>query len=78
VVIVPAGEDSQEAQPMPQNNNHDQQEKKDNEKEEDGTRPKAKKMKTTLLGATPRRMRHSTMPTRSKLLGMRPQSPLAD
>jgi hypothetical protein len=63
---------------MPQNNNHDQQEKEDNEKEEDGTRLKAKKMKTTLLGATPRRMRHSTMPTRSKLLGMRLQSPLAD
>jgi hypothetical protein len=33
VVTVPAGEDSQEAQPMPQN--HDQQEEEDNEKEED-------------------------------------------
>jgi hypothetical protein len=34
VVTVPAGEDSQETQPMPQN--HDQQEKEDNEKEEKG------------------------------------------
>jgi hypothetical protein len=36
VVIVPAGEDSQEAQPMPQN--HDQQEEEDEEKEEDGNK----------------------------------------
>jgi hypothetical protein len=35
VVTVPAGEDSQEAQPMPQN--HDQQEEEDNEREEDYT-----------------------------------------
>jgi hypothetical protein len=42
------------------------------------TRLKANKMKTTLLGATPRRMRHSTTPTRSKLLEMKPRSPLAD
>jgi hypothetical protein len=35
------------------------------------TRLKAKKMKTTLLGATLRRMRHSTTPTRSKLLEMK-------
>jgi hypothetical protein len=34
VVTVPSGEDSQEAQLMPQN--HDQQEKEDNEKEEEG------------------------------------------
>jgi hypothetical protein len=33
VVIVPTGEDSQEAQPMPQN--HDQQVEEDNEKEEE-------------------------------------------
>jgi hypothetical protein len=33
VVTVPTGEDSQEAQPMPQN--HDQQEEEDNEKEEE-------------------------------------------
>jgi hypothetical protein len=33
VVTVPAGEDSQEAQPMPQN--HDQHEEEDNEKEEE-------------------------------------------
>jgi hypothetical protein len=39
-------------------------------------RLKAKKMKTTLLGATPRRTRHSTTPTRSKLLEMKPRSPL--
>jgi hypothetical protein len=42
------------------------------------TRLKAKKMKTTLLGATPRRTRHSMMPTRTNLLEMRPRSPLAD
>jgi hypothetical protein len=34
VVTVPAGEDSQEAQPMPQNHDHDQYEEEDNEKEE--------------------------------------------
>jgi hypothetical protein len=38
VVTVPAGEDSQEAQPMPQNHNHDQQEEEDNEKEEGGNK----------------------------------------
>jgi hypothetical protein len=36
VVTVPAGEDSQEAQPMPQNHDHEQQEEEDNEKEEEG------------------------------------------
>jgi hypothetical protein len=36
VVIVPAGEDSQEAQPMSQYLDHDQQEEEDNEKEEEG------------------------------------------
>jgi hypothetical protein len=36
VVTVPAGEDSQEAQPMPQYYDHDQQEEEDNEKEEEG------------------------------------------
>jgi hypothetical protein len=33
VVIVPAGEDTQEAQQMLQNNNHDQWEEENNEKE---------------------------------------------
>jgi hypothetical protein len=47
-------------------------------KKKRATRLKAKKMKTTLLGATLRRMRCSTMPTRSKLLQMKPQSPPAD
>jgi hypothetical protein len=36
VVTVPAGENSQEAQLMPQNHDHDQQEEEDNEKEEEG------------------------------------------
>jgi hypothetical protein len=36
MVTVPAGEDSQEAQPMPQNDDHDQREEEDNEKEEEG------------------------------------------
>jgi hypothetical protein len=35
MVTVPVGEDSQEAQPMPQNHDHDQQEEKNNEKEEE-------------------------------------------
>jgi hypothetical protein len=42
------------------------------------TRLKAKKMKTTLFGATPRRTRYSTTSMKSKLLEMKPQSPLAD
>jgi hypothetical protein len=33
MVIVPAGEDTQEAQQMLQNNNHDQREEENNEKE---------------------------------------------
>jgi hypothetical protein len=44
-------------------------------KKKRATRLKVKMMKTTLLGATPRRMRHSTMLTRSKLLEMKPQIP---
>jgi hypothetical protein len=47
-------------------------------KKKRATKLKAKKMKTTLLGATPRRMRRSTMPMRSKLLKMKPQYPPAD
>jgi hypothetical protein len=35
MVTVPAREDSQEAQPMPQNHEHDQQEEENNEKEEE-------------------------------------------
>jgi hypothetical protein len=35
MVTVPAGEDSQEAQPMPQNHDHDQQEEENNQKEEE-------------------------------------------
>jgi hypothetical protein len=38
MVTVPAGEDSQEAQLMPQNHDHDQQEEEDNEKEEGGNK----------------------------------------
>jgi hypothetical protein len=38
MVTVPAGEDSQEAQPMPQNHEHDQQQEEDNEKEEGGNK----------------------------------------
>jgi hypothetical protein len=47
-------------------------------KKKRATRLKVKMMKTTLLGATPKRMRRSTTPTRSKLLEMKPRSPLAD
>jgi hypothetical protein len=38
MVTLPAGEDSQEAQLMPQNHDHDQQEEEDNEKEEGGNK----------------------------------------
>jgi hypothetical protein len=38
MVTVPAGEDSQEAQPMSQNHDHDEQEEEDNEKEEGGNK----------------------------------------
>jgi hypothetical protein len=41
-------------------------------KEKRETKLKAKKMKTTPFVATPRRTRRSTMPTRSKLLEMKP------
>jgi hypothetical protein len=40
MVTVPAGEDSQEAQPMLQNHDHDQQEEEGNEKEEGGNKAK--------------------------------------
>jgi hypothetical protein len=52
--------------------------KKKKKKKKRATRRKAKKMKTTLHGATPRRMRCSTTLKRSKLLEMKPRSPLAD
>jgi hypothetical protein len=42
------------------------------------TRLKAEKMKTTLLEATPRRTRYSMTPMKSKLLEMKPRSPLAN
>jgi hypothetical protein len=41
-------------------------------KKKRATRLKARKMKTTLLEATPRRMTRSTMPMRSKVLEMKP------
>jgi hypothetical protein len=44
-------------------------------KKKRATRLKAKKMKTTLLGATPRSLRRSTTLMRSKLLVMKPRSP---
>jgi hypothetical protein len=45
-------------------------------KKKRATRLKVNMMKTTFLGAMPRRMRCSMMPMRSKLLKMKPQSPL--
>jgi hypothetical protein len=47
-------------------------------KKKRATRLKVKMMKNILLGATLRRTRCSTMPTRSKLLEMKPRSPLTD
>jgi hypothetical protein len=52
--------------------------KKTMRKKKVATRLKTKKIKTTLLGATSRRSRHSMTPTRLKLLEMKPRSPLAD
>jgi hypothetical protein len=65
---------------VPQNDDHDQQRKKTTRKKKKKReiRLKAKKIKTTLLGATPRRTRCSTMPMRLKLLEMKPRSPLID
>jgi hypothetical protein len=62
---------------LPQNDDQEE-EKTMRKKKKRETRLKAKNMKTTLLGAMPRRMRHSTMPMRSKLLEMKPGSPPAD
>jgi hypothetical protein len=42
VVTVPVGEDTQEAQPMPQNDDHDQWEEENNEDEEEGNKAKGK------------------------------------
>jgi hypothetical protein len=47
-------------------------------KKKRATRLRAKMMKTTVLGATRRKMRRSMTPTRSNLLEMKHQSPLAD
>jgi uncharacterized membrane protein len=47
-------------------------------KKKRATRLKVKMMKNILLGATLRRTRCSMMPTRSKLLEMKPRSPLVD
>jgi hypothetical protein len=85
VVVAPKRQEPQgapvEEPQLPQNNEHDNdhREEENNEKEEErATRLKVKMMKNILLGATPRRTRRSTMPTRSKLLQMKPRSPLAD
>jgi hypothetical protein len=45
-------------------------------KKKRATRLKVNMMKTTLLGETPRRTRRSTTPMSSKLLEMKPRSPL--
>jgi hypothetical protein len=42
VVTVPAGEDTQEAQHMPQNDDHDQQGEENNEEEEEGNKVEGK------------------------------------
>jgi hypothetical protein len=52
--------------------------KKTMKKKKRATRMKAKKMKTTLLGAMPRRTRCSTTQMRSKLLEIKPLFPPAD
>jgi hypothetical protein len=51
VVTVPIGEDTQEAQQLPQNDDHDNDhgEEKTMRKKKRATRQKAKMMKTTLL-----------------------------
>jgi hypothetical protein len=52
--------------------------KKTTRKKKRATRLKVKIMKSTLFGATQRRTRRSTTPMRSRLLEMKPRSPLAD
>jgi hypothetical protein len=52
--------------------------KKTMRKKKRAARLKVKKMKTTLLGAMPRRTRRSPTPMRSRLLEMKPRSPLTD
>jgi hypothetical protein len=52
--------------------------KKTTRKKKRATRLNTKKMNSTLLGATLRRMRRSAMPMTSKLLEMKPQSPPVD
>jgi ABC-type Zn2+ transport system substrate-binding protein/surface adhesin len=77
--MVPAGEDTQEAQQLPQSNDNDQEEEEDNEEEKKkATRLKVKMMKTTLLWMTPKRKKRIAMPMRSRPLEMKPRSPLVD
>jgi hypothetical protein len=47
-------------------------------KKKRATRLKLKMIQNILLGATMRRTRRSTTPMRSKLLEMKPRSPLVD
>jgi hypothetical protein len=62
---------------MPQNHDHDQQEEENNEKEEEeGNKAEGEMMKTTLLGAMPRRMKHSTGKLRDLLNHINITTPL--
>jgi phosphoketolase len=78
MVIVPTGKTLEKLNRYRRTTTMTSKGKKTMRKKKVATRLKVKKMKTALLGATPRRTRHSTTLTRSKLLEMKPRSPLAD
>jgi hypothetical protein len=77
VVTVPAGEDSQEAQPMPQNHDHNQQEEEDNEKEEeDGNKAEGEEDEDYTHWSNTEK--DETFHDTDEIMGMKPRSPLAD
>jgi hypothetical protein len=67
VVMVPAGEDTQEAQQLLQNNDHDNEEEEDGNKAEGEDDEDYTPLSNTKKGET------STMPTRSRPTEMKPR-----
>jgi hypothetical protein len=79
VVIVPVGEDTQEAQQMSQNDDHDQQEEENNEKEEeDGNKTKGEEDEDCTPWSNAEKDETFHDADEIKLLEMKPQSPPAD
>jgi hypothetical protein len=73
VVTVPAGEDTQEAQQLPQNDDHDNYHEEEEREEGNKAEGEDDEDYTPLSDAI--RMRHSATPTRSRPLEMKPPSP---